>query len=77
VVASDRYRAECEADPERMHQDSTLQGPSTRVWNYFLTEIDPSFRIAMDSTSLDRRSRDIRDTVLNHFVTLGVASKSP
>lgn len=76
IIASDRYRAECEVDPEKMHQDSTLQGPSTRVWNYLLAAIDPCFQEAINTWAPDRRSRDIRNAVLNHFVTLEVVFKS-
>ena len=75
VEANDRYQAESEADPERMHQSSLLPEPSSRVWNYLLVEIDPSFQLAIDKNAPDRRSREIRDVVLNHFATLGITHK--
>lgn len=73
-MASDRYREECEVDLVRMHSESLLPKPSSRVWNYLLAEIDASFHDIIIPKTPNQRSRNIRDAVLNHFEALGISN---
>lgn len=58
----------------RMHSESLLPKPSSRVWNYLLTEIDASFHDIIIPKTPNQRSRNIRGTVLNHFEALGISN---
>lgn len=72
VEADKQYRRECGVDPERMYRDAMLPYPSWRVLSYLLSEIDPGFQHAINIGAPDKKSKDIQDAVLKHFMELNV-----
>ena len=74
VEVDKQYRRECEVDPERMYRDAMLPDPSWMVLSYLLSEIDPGFQHAIDIGAPDKKSKDIRDAVLKHFMELKVCN---